>query len=41
MGFAMLPYSSIRMTLVAEEVCRGDWHKAGIGLDGKELNLIQ
>jgi hypothetical protein len=41
MGFAMLPYSSIRMALLAEEVCRGNWHIAGIGLDGKELNLFQ
>jgi hypothetical protein len=41
MGFAASPYSSIRMALVAEEVCRGNWHKAGIGLDGKELNPFQ
>jgi hypothetical protein len=37
MGFAALPYFSIRMALVAEEVCRDNRREAGIGLDGKEL----
>ncbi len=41
MGLAASPYSSIRMALVAEEVCRGDRHEEGIGLDGKELNPFQ
>ncbi len=42
MGFAASPYSSIKMmALVAEEVCRGNRQEAGIGLDGKELNLFQ
>jgi hypothetical protein len=41
MGFAVSPYSSIRMALVDEEVFRGDWHNAGIGLNGQELNPFQ
>jgi hypothetical protein len=38
MGFAASPYNSIRMALVAEEICRGDCHEEGIGIDGQELN---
>ena len=41
MGFASSPYASIRMALVVEEVCRGDRHENGLGLDGKELNPFQ
>ena len=41
MGFASSPYSSIRMALVVEEVCRGDRHEIGLGSDGKELNPFQ
>jgi hypothetical protein len=41
MVFTALPHSSIRMALVAKEVCRGDRHEEGIGLDGKELNPFQ
>jgi hypothetical protein len=41
MGFAALPYSSIRMALVAKEVCRGNRHEEGTGSDGKELNPFQ
>ncbi len=38
MGFVALLYNSIRMALVAEEVCKGDRFQTGLGLDGKELN---
>jgi hypothetical protein len=41
MGFATLPYNSIKMALVAKEVCKGDRFQTGLGLDGKELNLFQ
>jgi hypothetical protein len=41
MGFAASPYNSIRMALVAKEVCRGDRHEEGIGSEGKELNTFQ
>ncbi len=41
MGFAAFPYNSVRMALVAKEVCRGDHTEQGIGLHGKELNLFQ
>ena len=41
MGFAASPYSSVKMVLIVEEVCRGNWHEEGLGLDGKELNLFQ
>ena len=41
MGFAALPYNSIKMALVAKEVCRGNRHKRGVGRDGKELNPFQ
>jgi hypothetical protein len=41
MGFAASPYNYIKMALVAEEVCRGDRHKKGVGLDSKELNPFQ
>ncbi len=40
MGFAASPYNSVKMALVAEEVCQGDHKEQGIGLDGKELNLF-
>ena len=41
MGFATSPYNSIKLALVAEDVCQGDWHEEGFGLDGKELNPFQ
>jgi hypothetical protein len=41
MGFAASPYNSIKMAFVAKEICRGDRHKEGIGLDGRELNTFQ
>jgi len=42
MGFAALPcYNSIKMALVAEEICKGNRHKEGAGIDGKELNPFQ
>ena len=41
MGFAASPYNSIKLALVAEDVCRGDRHEEGFGLDGKELNPFQ
>ena len=41
MGFAASPYSSVKMALVVEEVCRGNRREEGVGLDGKELNPFQ
>ena len=41
MGFASSPYSSVKMALIVDEVCRGNWHEEGLGLDGKELNPFQ
>ncbi len=41
MGFAASPYNSIKMALVAEEVCKGDLRDTRVGLDGKELNPFQ
>jgi hypothetical protein len=41
MGFAASPYNSIKMALAVEEVCRGNRHKEGLGLDGRELNPFQ
>jgi hypothetical protein len=41
MGFAGLPYSLIKMALVAKEICKGDQFQTGLGLDGKELNSFQ
>ena len=41
MGFAASLYNSIKMALVAEEICKGDCHDEQVGLDGKELNPFQ
>ena len=41
MGFAASPYTSIKMALVAEEVCKGNRLETGVGSDGKELNPFQ
>jgi hypothetical protein len=41
MGFAASPYNSIKTALVTEEICRGNWHEEGIGVDGRELNPFQ
>jgi hypothetical protein len=41
MGFAASPYNSIKMVLVAEEICKGDRLETGVGVDGKELNSFQ
>jgi hypothetical protein len=41
MGFAASPYNSIRMALVAEEICKGGRLETGAGVDGKELNPFQ
>jgi hypothetical protein len=41
MGFAASPYNSIKMALVAEEICKGDRFETGVGCDGKELNPFQ
>ena len=41
MGFTASPYNSIKMALIAEEVCKGDCFKTGVGCDGKELNPFQ
>ena len=41
MGFAASPYSSIKMALVTEEMCKGNRFEVGKGADGKELNPFQ
>jgi hypothetical protein len=41
MGFVASPYNSIKMALVAKEICRGDRYEQGLGSDGKELNFFQ
>ena len=41
MGFAASPYNSIKMALVADEICKGDQFEMGVGCDGKELNPFQ
>jgi hypothetical protein len=41
MGFAASPYKSIKMTLVAKEVCWGDHKEQGVGDNRKELNPFQ
>ena len=41
MGFAASPYNSIKMALVAEEVCKGNRLETGVGADEKELNPFQ
>jgi hypothetical protein len=41
MGFAASPYNSIKMALVAEEVCQGNRHEQGVKADGRELNPFQ
>ncbi len=41
MGFAASPYDSIKMALVAEEICKGNCFKTGVGWDGKEINPFQ
>ena len=42
MVFAASPYnSSIKMALVAEEICKGNRFETGVGCDGKELNPFQ
>ncbi len=41
MGFAASPYNSIKMALVAKEVCTGNCFETGVGHDGKELNPFQ
>ena len=41
MGFAASPYNSIKMALVAEEICKGDRFESGVGCDGKGLNPFQ
>jgi hypothetical protein len=41
MEFATSPYNSIKMVLIAKEICRGNRHKERLGSDGKELNPFQ
>jgi hypothetical protein len=41
MGFAASLYNSIKMALIAGEICREDWHEEGVGIDGKELTPFQ
>ena len=41
MGLAVSPYNSIKMALVAEEICKGDHFEMGVGCNSKELNPFQ
>jgi hypothetical protein len=41
MGYGALPHNSIKMALVAKEVCKGNRCESGVGCDGKELNPFQ
>lgn len=41
MGIKPSPYNSIKLALIAEEVCKGDRHETGVGADGRELNPFQ
>jgi hypothetical protein len=41
MGFAASPYNSIKMALVAKEVCKGNRLETGVGADEKELSPFQ
>ena len=41
MGFVASPYNSVKMALVAEEVCTGNISLNGTGANGKELNPFQ
>jgi hypothetical protein len=41
MKFMASPYNLIKLALIVEEVCRGDRHEEGVGLDRKELNPVQ
>jgi hypothetical protein len=41
MGFAASPYNSIKMAIIAEEICREDRCKEGRCADGRELNPFQ
>ncbi len=41
MGYAASPHNSIKMSLVAEEVCKRNHFEMGVGFDGKELNPFQ
>ena len=41
MGFAASPYNSVKIALIAEEVCKGNRHQTKSGVDDKELNPFQ
>jgi hypothetical protein len=41
MGFTASLYNSIKMALIAKEICKGDCHDERVGLDGKEQNPFQ
>ena len=41
MGFAASPYNSVKMALIAEEVCKGNRHQTKRGVDNKKLNPFQ
>jgi hypothetical protein len=41
MEFAASPYKSIKIALVVEEICKGNWLKMGLGMDRKVLNPFQ
>ena len=41
MGFTASHYNSIKMAIVAKEICKGDCFETGVGCDSKELNPFQ
>ena len=41
MGFVASPCNSLKMALIADEVCKGNRYQTGKGVDNKELNPIQ
>ena len=41
MGFAPSPYNSVKMARIVEDICKGDRHQIGKGIDGRELNPFQ
>ena len=41
MGFAASLYNSIKMALVAEEICKVNPFETGVGWDSNEINLFQ
>ncbi len=41
MGFVASPHNSIKIAMVAEEICKGNCFETGVGWGGKEINPFQ